>query len=157
MVGGVASLPKLASVLQSAFPSPTTIIPTTYNPSELIARGAAIQASLIAGYDPETIQEATHPVVTVVGHLPHPIGVKTHDGKLDVILEADSAIPCRGKRVFLTNEEGDVIVQIWEGRRETEVVAAPPTPPPEEGEEEEEEEEPEKRGVVVPERKIALM
>lgn len=157
MVGGTASLPKLTSVLQSAFPSPTTILPTAYNTSELVARGAATQASLISGFDAQTIEEAIHPVVTVVGHLISPIGVKTHEGKLDVVLEGDSAVPCRGKRVYVSNEGGDVVLEIFEGKRETEVIPTPPTPPPEDEDGEVEEEEPQRRRIVVPERKIAVL
>jgi molecular chaperone DnaK (HSP70) len=156
LVGGTASLPKLSSTLESSFPSPTTVIPLSYNPSELLARGAAIQASLISSYDPETIAEAVHPVVTVVNHLTKPIGVKSHTGHLDIILEADTAVPCRGKREYLVPEGGDVFCQVFEGRRETEVVAGMPTPPPE-GEDDEEETEPEKRRVVVPDRAIAVV
>ena len=155
LVGGTASLPKLSSILESSFRSPSTIIPLSYNPSELLARGAAIQASLVSSYDPETIAEAIHPVVTVVDHLTKPIGLKTHTGHLDVILEADTAVPCRGKREYLVSEGGDVICQIFEGRREIEeVVAGMPTPPPDA---DEDEPEPEKRRVVVPERAVAIV
>jgi molecular chaperone DnaK (HSP70) len=140
--------------VQSAFPAPTTVFPVSYNPSELVARGAAIQASLISNFDAETITEAIHPVVTVVGHLLHPLGVKTHDGKLDVILEGESAVPCRGKRVYLASE-GDIVIEVFEGKRETEIIATPPTPPPEEDGEPEEEQI--RRRIVVPERKIAAL
>lgn len=156
LIGGTASLPKLSAVLQDAFPSPTIVLPINYNPSELVARGAALQAELISTYDHQTIAEAIHPVVTVVGHLVAPIGVKTHDGKLDVILEGDSAVPCRGRRVYHSTEGGDVILEVYEGKRETEVVATPPTPPPEE-DGEVDDEEPAKTRIVVPEKKIAVL
>ena len=156
MVGGTASLPKLSSVLQDAFPSPTNILPVSYNPSELIARGAALQSSLISSFDSQTIAEAIHPVVTVVGHTVHPLGVKTHDGKLDVILEGDSAVPCRGKRVYQSRDGGDVILEIFEGKRDTELIPTP-TPPAEEGDEGQEQEEPVRRRIVVPYRKIAVL
>jgi molecular chaperone DnaK (HSP70) len=148
-------LAKVSSVLQTAFPAPTNVFPVSYNPSELVARGAAIQASLISSFDAETIAEAIHPVVTVVGHLLHPVGVKTHDGKLDVVLEGESAVPCRGKRVYLASG-GDVVIEVFEGKRQTEVIATPPTPPPEE-DGEQEEEEPIRRRIVVPERKMAAL
>jgi molecular chaperone DnaK (HSP70) len=154
LVGGTASLAKLSTTLQSAFPTPTIVLPVTYNPSELIARGAAIQSSLISSYDPPTISEAIHPVVTIVPHLLRPLGLKLQTSHLDVILEGDTALPCRGKREYLSQEGGDVVLRVYEGRRETEVVTTPPTPPPE-GEEEEEEEEVVKRRVVVPEREVA--
>jgi hypothetical protein len=122
-----------------------------------VARGAAIQAELISSFDAPTIAEAIHPVVTVVGHLLHPLGVKTHDGKLDIVLEGDSAIPCRGKRVYVSNDGGDVVLEVYEGRRETEVIPTPPTPPPEDEDGEAEEEEPERRRIVVPDRKVAVL
>lgn len=162
LVGGTSSLPKLSSALQYTFPLPTTILPTSYNPSELIARGAAIQASLISSYDTQTIDEAIHPVVTLVGHLLHPLGVRLANGHLDVVLEGDTAVPCRGRRVYRSVTGGDVILEISEGKRETEVVQMPLTPPPEggqEGEGEGEEEEPEevKRRIVVPGRRVAVV
>ena len=59
---------------------------------------------------------------------------------------------------------GDVVLEISEGKRETEVVQMPLTPPPEgeqegEGEGEREEEQPEevKRRIVVPGRRVAVV
>ena len=86
-----------------------------------------------------------------------PVGVKTHEGKLDVVLEGDSAVPCRGKRVYKSTEGGDVVLEVYEGKRETEVIPTPPTPPPEEEDGEVEEEEPQRRRIVVPERKVAVL
>jgi molecular chaperone DnaK (HSP70) len=142
--------------LQSSFPSPTIVLPISYNPSELIARGAAIQASLISDYDTQTIEEAIHPIVTLVGHTIHPIGVPVANGHLDVLLEGDTAIPCRGRRIYKSNDGGDVIIEIYEGKRETEIVQMPLTPPPEEDGEQEEQEEVKTR-IVVPERKLAVV
>jgi len=132
------------------------VLPTSYNTSELIARGAAIQASLISDYDAQTISEAIHPIVTLVGHTIHPIGIHLANGHLDVLLEGDTAIPCRGRRVYKSNEGGDVVIEIFEGRRETEVVQTPLTPPPEANEEDEEVEKVMNR-IVVPERKVAVV
>lgn len=115
-----------------------------------------MQASLISSYDPQTIAEAIHPVVTVVGHLLYPLGIKTHDGKLDVVLEGDSAVPCRGKRMYMSKDGGDVVLEVYEGKRETEIIHTPPTLQPEEAEEAEEED-PIRRRIVVPERKIVIL
>ena len=156
MIGGTSSIPKLASIIQAVFPSPTTILPISYNPSELLARGAAIQASLISHYDSQTIDEAIHPVVTVVGHTTSPLGVKLGSNNVDVIIEDHCAIPCRAKRVYKSNEGGDVILEIYEGKRETEIVSTPMTPPPEEDGKELVEEQV-KRRIVLPERKVAVV
>jgi molecular chaperone DnaK (HSP70) len=156
-VGGSCSLPKLATLLRSSFPSPTTVLPTPYNPSELISRGAAIQASLISSFDAQTIAEAIHPIVTLVGHLARPIGVLSAPDRLDVILEGDTAVPCRGKTGYKSAEGGDVLFEVWEGRRETEVVPAMPTAPGEDEEDEPEEEQEVRRRIVVPETKLATV
>jgi len=98
-------------------------------------------------------------VVTIVPHLLRPLGLKLHNSHLDVILEGDTALPCRGKREYQVQTGGDVVLRVYEGRRETEVVVTPPTPPPEGQEdgldEEEEEEEVLKRRIVVPEKEVA--
>jgi len=49
------------------------------------------------------------------------------------------------------------VLQVFEGKRETEIIPTPPTPPPEDDEAEEEEEGPVKRRIVVPERGIAVV
>lgn len=65
-------------------------------------------------------------------------------------------MPCRGKRVYLAPEGGDVVLQVFEGRPDTEIIPTPPTPPPE-GEGEGEEEEIVRRRIVVPERGIGVI
>ena len=49
------------------------------------------------------------------------------------------------------------MLQVFEGKRETEVIPTPLTPPPENDEEGEEEDGPVKRRIVVPEREIAVV
>ena len=50
-----------------------------------------------------------------------------------------------------------MVLQVFEGRRDTEVVPTPLTPPPEDAEGEGEEEEIVRRRIVVPERRIAVI
>ncbi|KAL8740570.1 MAG: hypothetical protein Q9184_008473, partial [Pyrenodesmia sp. 2 TL-2023] len=78
--GGTSHTPRIASNLRSLFPPTTTILspstsPTAINPSDLSARGAAIQASLIQEFEKEDIEQSTHPMVTVTPHLRRAIGV----------------------------------------------------------------------------------
>jgi hypothetical protein len=56
----------------------------------------------------------------------------------------------------MSNDGGDVVLEVYEGKRETEIISTPPTPPPEENGEAEEED-PVRRRIVVPERKIAIL
>lgn len=90
------------------------------NPSELSARGAAIQASLIAEFDQEDIEQSTHPVVTAAPHLVKSVGVVIDgaDDSFQTLLEAQTAVPARRTAQFIVQNEGDVIVKICEGVRE---------------------------------------
>ncbi|MCJ1232120.1 Hsp70 protein that interacts with Zuo1p [Varicellaria rhodocarpa] len=130
--GGTSHTPKIASLLQSVFPSSTTILspstfPAAINPSDLSARGAAIQASLVQEFDLEDITQSAHPMVTVTPHLKHAIGVlvvsdNQEKGVFKPLLEAETAVPARRTAQFATPREGgDVIVKICEGLRHIKV------------------------------------
>ena len=101
-------------------------------PSSLAARGAAIQASLIQEFEPEDIQQSTHPMVTVTPHIRHAIGVilvteDVHRGVFHPILEAETAVPARRVCFFTVNREGgNVLVKVCEGIREIRVRKADP-------------------------------
>ena len=75
--GGTAHTPKIASNLQSHFPESTTVVApatssTAINPSELTARGAAIQASLVSSFEKAEIESSTEAVVTEQSPAPEP-------------------------------------------------------------------------------------
>ena len=126
--GGSSHTPKIANVVQTLFPQSTTVLapstsPAAINPSELTARGAAIQASLIEEFDQDDIDQSTHPAVTATPHLRNAIGVlvlseSEEKGIFKPLLEAETAIPARRTSQFATPREGgDVIVKICEGIR----------------------------------------
>lgn len=78
--GGTSHTPKIARMLGTIFPEAVPIrAPSTdtsaINPSELCARGAAIQAYLIESFEAEEIAEKSSAVVTVAQHIQHPIGI----------------------------------------------------------------------------------
>ncbi|ORY84423.1 heat shock protein 70 family, partial [Protomyces lactucae-debilis] len=99
LAGGTTNTPKLAHNIAELFPessdirSPATSN-TSLNPAELACLGAAVQASLIADYEQEDVQENTHPVITTVPHLAAAVGVKTADGFVTV-LEQYTPLPSR--------------------------------------------------------------
>ena len=126
--GGSSHTPRIASNLSSAFPENTTIWapsrrPDALNPSELAARGAAIQASLIADFDHDDISESCHPVVTVTPHLQHALGVlcvapDEQHGVFTPIIEANTPVPARRTaNVPVPAAGGDVLVKVCEGSR----------------------------------------
>jgi molecular chaperone DnaK (HSP70) len=126
--GGTSHTPRIASNVSALFPPTTKVLspstsPTAINPSDLSARGAAIQASLIQEFDLEDISQSAHPMVTVTPHLQKAIGVLVLSDTLErgifrPILAADTAAPARRTLVFATPKEGgDVLVKICEGER----------------------------------------
>ncbi|KAJ4310043.1 Hsp70 protein that interacts with Zuo1p [Fusarium piperis] len=123
--GGTSHTPRIANNLRGIFPETTNILApatsaTAINPSELQARGAALQASLIQEYEAVDIEQSTHPAVTTVKHISNAIGVITvgADGE-DVftpIMPAETAAPARRVvRIPAPKEGGDVIIKVVEG------------------------------------------
>jgi molecular chaperone DnaK (HSP70) len=125
LAGGMSHTPKIANNMKFAFPESTIWAPSTkpdaINPSELPSRGAAIQASLIADFEAETIRESCETVVTATPHLERALGVLTisaneQQGKFVPLVQAHTPVPVRRTAVIATPREGgDVIVKIVEG------------------------------------------
>ena len=124
--GGSSHTPKIASNMSSIFPPTTTILApsttaTAISPSELQARGAALQASLIQEYEAEDIEQSTHPAVTTVKHLTNAIGVlsisgDSKQGVFTPVIAAETAVPARRTiQISTPKEGGDVLVKIVEG------------------------------------------
>lgn len=137
--GGTSHTPKIARNMAAIFPASTKIWapstdPTAINPSELEARGAALQASLIQQYESEDIEQSTHAAVTTVKHLTHAIGVLaiTADETLGIftpIVSAETAVPARRTIHIATPKDGgDVLVKIVEGGSSIKVTRPPPKP-----------------------------
>jgi len=126
--GGTSHVPKIAENVQALFPETTKVLaPATttasLNPSELSARGAAIQASMIQEFDKEDIEQSTHEMVTVTPHTQNPIGVQVTGQAKDsftVVIPANTAVPAR-KTKTIDAPEGDVLLQVSEGDREIKV------------------------------------
>lgn len=137
--GGNSHTPKLASTLQDGFPETVTILapsvsPTAINPSELAARGAGIQASLVEGFDADDIEQSTHPVVTATPHLASAIGVlcisaEESSGIFNMMIKPETPTPVRRTaHVAVPREGGDVMVKLCEGIKEIKVTKPEPKP-----------------------------
>jgi len=133
MSGGTSNTPKIATNLQAAFPKSSVIAPATstaaINPSELAARGAALQASLIVEFEKEDIEQSTSEAVTVAPHLHNAIGVQTSSakgvGNFSVIVPQDSSAPIR-RTAFVSAPAGDIVLKVFEGEREIKVTKPEP-------------------------------
>lgn len=123
--GGTSHTPRIANNLASIFPESTEILapatsPIAINPSELQARGAALQASLIQEYEAADIEQSTHPAVTTVSHITNAIGVLTvgADGEegFTPVIQAETAVPARRTvHIAAPKAGGDVLINVIEG------------------------------------------
>ncbi len=123
LVGGTSFTPKLASNISFLFPESTVVVSPSTNskavdPSELIARGAALQASMLEPFDQDEITESLQPVVVNASHLQKEIGILDAAGKFISIVSLETAIPIR-KSIKLKSAEtkGDLLIEIYEGKR----------------------------------------
>ena len=148
LAGGSSHTPRIASSLSAAFPQTTTILapstsPTAINPSELIVRGAAIQASLVQEFEVEDVEQSTHPMVTVTPHLSKAVGVlcisgDASSGVFQPIVDAETPLPVRRTAIIATPKEGgDVLIKLAEGARHIKVTKPEPKPKPEKNDEDE--------------------
>ncbi|EEP81945.1 conserved hypothetical protein [Uncinocarpus reesii 1704] len=144
LCGGTSHTPKIARLVQSLFSPSTTVLapstsPTAINPSDLAARGAAIQASLIEEFEKDDIEQSTHPMVTVAPHLEKAIGVQLVSADESAestaifkpLLSAETALPARRSAQYAVPKDGgDVILRVCEGTREIKVIKAEPKAKP---------------------------
>ncbi|RGP63469.1 putative heat shock hsp70 regulator involved in pleiotropic drug resistance [Fusarium sporotrichioides] len=134
--GGTSHTPRIANNLRTIFPETTEIqAPATsasaINPSELLARGAALQASLIQEYEASDIEQSTHPAVTTVKHISNAIGVITvgadGDDVFTPIVAPETAAPARRTvHIPAPKEGGDVLIKIAEGNTHIKVTKPEP-------------------------------
>lgn len=122
LVGGTSNTPKLASSVAALFGEKTNVVAPSLDskagdPSELVARGAALQASLVESFDDEEIAESLQPVVVNTQHLAKPIGIVDASGTFHAVLVAETAYPIK-KLVEVTNgDASSVKIALHEGKR----------------------------------------
>ncbi|KAK3395482.1 HSP70-domain-containing protein [Sordaria brevicollis] len=134
--GGTSHTPRIAANLGYLFPQSTKILapsttPAAINPSELNARGAALQASLIQEYEAEDIDQSTHAAVTTVPHITNAIGViSLNEAGEEVfvpVVAPETAVPARRTvHVAAPKDGGDVLVKIVEGNTHIKVTKPEP-------------------------------
>ncbi|KEF56042.1 uncharacterized protein A1O9_07623 [Exophiala aquamarina CBS 119918] len=136
--GGTSHTPKIAKNIQAIFPESTQVLapattPSSLNPSELSARGAALQASLIQEFEKEDIEQSTHEMVTVTPHITKAIGYQVTGQSSDsftVIVPPDTAVPAR-RTTVIDGLEGDVLIRVCDAERDIKVTKPEPTAKPE--------------------------
>ncbi|KAI9307102.1 heat shock protein 70 family [Cunninghamella echinulata] len=142
LAGGAARIPKFAVKLREVFTENTHIL-NELEADEVVARGCAIQGSLIAGFEAEDIDASVHPVVTLAPSTQKAIGVTNAKGDFVPIIPKGTALPARRSFNFTASQDVSdfVYVALHEGDHIIEKKEIPVEPlPVEEGEEPVEEE-----------------
>jgi molecular chaperone DnaK len=107
LVGGSTRMPKVQRIVKEMFGKEPH---KGVNPDEVVAVGAAIQGSVLAGERKD---------VLLLDVTPLTLGIETEGGVMTPLVEKNTTIPCERKQVFSTaadNQTG-VTVKVFQGER----------------------------------------
>ena len=126
LVGGMTRMPRVQAKVEEVFGQPPH---RGLNPDEVVAIGAAIQASVLAGDTEDVLLLDVNPLS---------LGVETQGGVMTRIIPRNTTVPTRKSQVFSTTEDNQnlVRVHVLQGEREIaadnhsrfELVGIPPAP-----------------------------
>ncbi len=108
LVGGMTRMPEVQFRAERIFGKPGS---KGVNPDEIVAMGAAVHSGIMGG----ELQE-----VVLLDVTPHNMGVKVAGDRMSVVIQANTSIPTRAKKVFATTEDNQdfVAIEIYQGENE---------------------------------------
>jgi len=108
LVGGSTRMPRVRERVAEAFGKPPY---TALNPDEVVAIGAAMQASILGGADLGTL---------LLDVTPLSLGIETMGGAMGKLILKNTTIPCRAVEQFTTFVDGQTAIRInvLQGERE---------------------------------------
>ncbi len=108
MVGGSSRIPVVKERVKRVFGKEPDL---SQHPDEAIARGAAIQAGILAG----TVRE-----VVLLDVTPLSLGIETMGGLMNVLIPRNTTIPCKAGEMFTNAADGQrsMRVRVLQGERE---------------------------------------
>jgi molecular chaperone DnaK len=108
LVGGMTRMPSVQERAVRIFGKPAS---KGVNPDEIVAMGAAVHSGIMGG----ELQE-----VVLLDVTPHDMGVKVAGDRMSVVIQANTSIPTRAKKVFATTEDNQtfVAIEIFQGENE---------------------------------------
>lgn len=108
MVGGSSRIPMVKDRVAIIFEQEPDL---SQHPDEAIARGAAIQAGILAG----TVRE-----VLLLDVTPLSLGIETMGGLMNILISRNTTIPCKAGEMFTNAVEGQesMKITVLQGERE---------------------------------------
>jgi molecular chaperone DnaK len=108
LVGGMSRMPAVQERAVRIFKRQPS---RGVNPDEIVAMGAAVHSGIMGG----ELQE-----VVLLDVTPHDMGVKVAGDKMSVVIQGNTSIPTRAKKVFATTEDNQtfVAIEIYQGAQE---------------------------------------